>query len=117
MNRVVVLSALALASLPSPALAGAPAVPAPTSAHGQAFEPQGTGANYSILEVGAQAPDFAFESQGRDLRLHDLRAQGHVLLVIEPDDAGLRAARARTRAPGRARRRAGGGHGHGLQRV
>ena len=90
MNRVMVFAALALAASLSPAHAGPPPVsPAPIPAIPSRFEAMGSEANFALIDLGAQAPDFAFEAQGLALRLHDLRAQGNVLLVIEPDEKRL----------------------------
>ncbi len=53
--------------------------------------PVGTGAEYAMVVPGEKAPNFSYESDGRSLRLHHLRAQGHVLLVLGAGDAQLRA--------------------------
>lgn len=46
----------------------------------------------SEVRIGDAAPDFSYEGfDGRWRNLHDLRAQGAVLLVIAPDAAQLRA--------------------------
>ena len=92
MNRAVLLSAFAIALVSSPAPAGVPV----QSTHVDdpvvtTLEPQDTGADFAVLDVGSQAPDFSFETRGQALRLRDLRAQGHVLLVIEPDEERLAA--------------------------
>ena len=68
-------------------------------AHALPLYPMGTNAEYSIVATGDDAPDFSFEATGgRWLRLHDLRAQGHVLLVIAPAEERLRALERERRA-------------------
>jgi peroxiredoxin len=89
MKRVIASTALALVATISLAGTGPVSPPSPVPAGGQPFEPVDGSANYAIVEVGTQAPDFSFDSQGRSLRLHDLRAQGHLLLVFAPDEARL----------------------------
>ncbi len=45
--------------------------------------PLGTSGEYAWIEVGSSAPDFSYDAiEGGSNRLHDLRAQGPVLLVI-----------------------------------
>jgi peroxiredoxin len=45
--------------------------------------PLGTSGEYALIDVGSSAPDFSYEPiSGGSNRLHDLRAQGPVLLVI-----------------------------------
>ncbi|MBI5169425.1 MAG: TlpA family protein disulfide reductase [Candidatus Eisenbacteria bacterium] len=45
--------------------------------------PLGTSGEYAWIEVGSSAPDFSYEAlEGGSNRLHDLRAQGPVLIVI-----------------------------------
>ena len=51
----------------------------------------GTGAEYATVVVGEKAPDFNYQVNGRWQRLRDLRAQGHVLLVLGAGDVQLRA--------------------------
>ncbi len=51
----------------------------------------GTGAEYATVLVGEKAPDFNYQVDGRWQRLRDLRAQGHVLLVLGAGDEQLRA--------------------------
>ena len=76
----------------SPPTAGDPGHAAP-------LYPTGTNAEYSFVTRGDDAPDFSYEAAGgRWLRLRDLRAQGHVLLVIAPDDERLRALERERRA-------------------
>jgi peroxiredoxin len=46
----------------------------------------------AVVEIGDRAPDFAFtDLQGRTAHLHDLLAQGAVLLVFESGESGLSA--------------------------
>ncbi len=80
---VVAATVAGAANLPS---ASPPGAPAATSLH-----PQGVNADYAVVDVGSQAPDFTFESVTGWLRLRDLRAQGNVLLVIAPDEPTLAA--------------------------
>ena len=89
MKRLIAPTVLALFATVSLAGPGPVTPSLPTPAGGQPFEPVDGSANYAIVEVGTQAPDFSFDSQGRSLRLHDLRAQGHLLLVFAPDEARL----------------------------
>jgi len=53
--------------------------------------PVGTGGEYATVVVGERAPDFSYQLDGQWRRLHDLRAQGHVLLVLGAGDEQLRA--------------------------
>ncbi len=89
MKRVIALTLPALAAATVLACAASLPPPTPSASALQPFEPVSGGANYALVEVGAQAPDFSFDAQGRSLRLRDLRAQGHVLLVFAPDEARL----------------------------
>jgi peroxiredoxin len=91
MNRVIVSTVLALAATVSLAGARPASPPSQLAAHPEVLDPVGATADYAIVAVGAQAPDFSFEAQGRSLRLRDLRANGHVLLVFSPDDVRLTA--------------------------
>ena len=89
MNRPFALTLLALAAAVSLASAGTVSPQTPLDARPGVFDPTGANADFAVVDVGAQAPDFSFDSQGRSLRLHDLRAQGHLLLVFAPDDERL----------------------------
>ena len=89
MKRLIVSTALALVATVSLAGTGPVPAPSPIPAGGQPLEPVAGNVDYAIVEVGTQAPDFSFDSQGRSLRLHDLRSQGHLLLVFVPDEARL----------------------------
>ena len=89
MNRVIVSTVLALAAIVSLAGARPASPPSPLTARPELIDPIGESSDYAIVGVGAQAPDFAFEAQGRNLRLRDLRANGHVLLMFAPDEARL----------------------------
>lgn len=89
MKRLIASTALALVATVSLAGTGPVSPPTPASAGGQPYEPVYGSANYAIVDVGTQAPDFSFESQGRSLRLRDLRAQGHLLLVFAPDETRM----------------------------
>lgn len=51
----------------------------------------GSNGDYAIVEAGSTAPDFSYDAAGGTYHLRDLRGQGHVLLVIAPDDARLAA--------------------------
>ena len=54
--------------------------------------PLGTSGEYALIDVGSSAPDFSYTAlDGAANRLHDLRAQGPVLLVIGADEAQLAA--------------------------
>ncbi|MFN8587862.1 MAG: redoxin domain-containing protein [Candidatus Eisenbacteria bacterium] len=54
--------------------------------------PLGTSGEYAIVDVGSAAPDFSYTAlDGGANRLHDLRAQGPVLLVIGADESQLTA--------------------------
>lgn len=92
MKRILLpmaLAALLGSSGPAPA-AGADSAPL----EGQkpsSLIPLGSGTEYATVEIGASAPDFAYETlAGGTARLRDLRGQGHVLLVFGADDAELR---------------------------
>lgn len=62
-----------------------PRVPASLSPH--APEPPTT-----LVVAGDRAPDFGWQAESaRWLKLRDLRAQGHVLLVFDPDENRLAA--------------------------
>jgi peroxiredoxin len=88
MNRVLFSTVLALvAAVPFTALAASAPV-SPVTGRG-VYDAVGTNADYAIVDVGTQAPDFSFDAPGRSMRLRDLRAQGHVLVVFQPDDAHL----------------------------
>ncbi|MCC6650008.1 MAG: redoxin domain-containing protein [Candidatus Eisenbacteria bacterium] len=52
--------------------------------------PLGTSAEYAVLDVGSSAPDFAYQAIGGGWnRLHDLRQQGPVLLVVAAGEEQL----------------------------
>jgi len=51
----------------------------------------GTAGEYATVVVGEKAPDFNYQVDGRWQRLRDLRAQGHVLLVLSANNDQLRA--------------------------
>lgn len=54
--------------------------------------PAGTEPPVAIVMTGDLAPDVTWEGPGsRPQRLRDLRAQGHVLIVISPTEAQLKA--------------------------
>ncbi len=90
MNRPTKFAVAALALAASTVFAGTPRVPTPVPAPTtNVIDPIDPGANYAVVDVGSRAPDFSFDAQGRSLRLRDLRAQGHVLLVIAPEDAQM----------------------------
>ena len=53
--------------------------------------PLGSSTEYAMVEAGANAPDFAYETlAGGTARLRDLRGQGHVLLVFGATEPDLR---------------------------
>jgi peroxiredoxin len=90
MNRALSLLTVLFVVASPPAWAGAPAVEPPsTPAGARGFEPVGNGPDYAVVESGSQAPDFAFEGAAGWRRLHELRAQGHVLLIFGARDAEL----------------------------
>ena len=89
MHRVIASTILALAASVSLAGAGPASLPSPLVARAGTLDPVGASADYAIVGVGTQAPDFSFDGQGGSLRLRDLRAHGHVLLVFTPDDVRL----------------------------
>jgi peroxiredoxin len=90
MSRFPVLSAVALAAALSLASGAAAETPAPPSTHpGSPIYGLATGSDYAVVETGAQAPDFSFESSPGWRRLRDVRAQGHVLLVVAPAEEQL----------------------------
>jgi peroxiredoxin len=69
--------------------AGAPLIP-PNPRTATPIFPISVSAEYAVLEVGSSAPDFSFESPtGGSRRLHELRAQGAVLVVIGAGDQRL----------------------------
>ena len=73
----------------SPMLAGAQA-PAPVAAHGDSpTYGIGTAGEYAVIDAGSQAPDFSFETSPGWTHLRDVRGQGHVLLLIGPDEGQL----------------------------
>ncbi len=92
MSRPFALPAVALATALSCAVAMAADTPLPSAADphpaaaGYGLAPSG---DYALIDAGAQAPDFTFEATGGWTRLHDLRAQGNVLLLFCPDDEQL----------------------------
>jgi peroxiredoxin len=91
MNRVIVSTVLALAATVSLAGARPASPPSPLTTRPELLDPVGASTDYAVVGVGSQAPDFSFDAQGRSLRLRDLRANGHVLLVFTADDARLAA--------------------------
>lgn len=92
MNRTLLPLALA-ALLGSAGTADALGAGAPV-AEGQKPLPQiplGSSTEYAMVESGASAPDFAYETlAGATARLRDLRGQGHVLLVFGAKENDLR---------------------------
>lgn len=57
-----------------------------------ALAPAGTEPPVTIVMTGDAAPDVTWEGPAsRPQRLRDLRAQGHVLIVISPNEAQLKA--------------------------
>ena len=65
---------------------------APSDPRMQHLYPIGSVAEYPYLENGEVAPDFSFDAMsGGPARLHDLLAQGSVLLVFGAGDAHLTA--------------------------
>jgi len=90
MTRLMLVLALATAAMAGSSPSRAASEPPPPVTHGgAAIVPLGLGADYAIVDEGVQAPDFTFESSTGWLRLHDLRASGHVLLVFAPSDDRL----------------------------
>ncbi len=89
MNHVFASTILALAATVSLASAGPASPPAPIATRAGTLDLVGANADYAIVGIGTQAPEFSFAAQGCTLRLRDLRAQGSVLLLFAPDDARL----------------------------
>jgi len=92
LNRI--LLPLAFAALLGPAVTADAAGAGAFGPDGQRLLPQiplGGGTEYAMVEAGASAPDFAYETlAGGTARLRDLRAQGHVLLVFGAAESDLR---------------------------
>lgn len=89
MNRTLLPLALSLL-VASAAGAATPAVVVADAAARMPLIPLGGSTDYAIVDVGAAAPDFAYETlAGGTARLHDLRAQGHVLLVFGAEERDL----------------------------
>jgi peroxiredoxin len=64
----------------------------PSDPRTQNLYPLGSASEYAYLGTGQNAPDFHYDAaDGSDARLHDLLAQGHVLLVFGAGDERLRA--------------------------
>lgn len=52
--------------------------------------PLGTSGEYAVIDIGSTAPDFSYTAlDGAANRLHDLRAQGPVLIVIGAQEEQL----------------------------
>jgi len=84
------LAALLTLAAALPAYAAGPMPNQPDPVPHASLTPMGSPSDYAVLEIGSSAPDFAFESlAGGWNRLHDLREQGHVLLVIGADGEAL----------------------------
>lgn len=90
MSRSMLLAAVLLAMVLSSdgRAATLAAVPLPTHAVSP-IDGVASGGSYAVVEMGTQAPDFSFESTSGWKHLRDVRAQGHVLLLIAPDDEQL----------------------------
>jgi hypothetical protein len=82
-RTLIVAAALALASTHASALPASPPQDGPSAA--------AAAAQSSSIAAGEVAPDFQFQAfDYRWLQLHDLLAQGNVLLVIAPSESKLR---------------------------
>jgi peroxiredoxin len=85
---IALLTAFVFAATP----AGNPTAPYHTQPPGQTGSrgPLGAEPPATLVAVGDPAPDFSYPSQGRSwLHLHDLLAQGSVLLVFATEDEQL----------------------------
>ncbi len=92
MSRWIASTAVVLATAFSfaPARAAQPQEGAPGTVRGStSLYGLTTGSGYAVVDAGTQAPDFSFESGQGWSQLRDVRAQGHVLLLIGADEPQL----------------------------
>jgi peroxiredoxin len=87
MSRSLAWSAVLLATALSFGVRAHAQTPAPHA--GSPIYGLATGGDYAVIDVGAQAPDFSFESAPGWKHLRDVREQGRVLLLVAPDDEQL----------------------------
>ncbi len=84
-------AALLALAVPCAAAANGGANTTPSDPRTQNLYPLGSASEYAYLGAGQSAPDFHYDAaDGSDARLHDLLAQGHVLLVFGAGDEHLR---------------------------
>lgn len=88
MRRPILVLASLIAAVPVIAGGFGPSSPSPAHERTVVY-PGSPSTDYAVLDIGSPAPDFSFESPAGNRRLHDLRAQGHVLLLLDPDRAQL----------------------------
>lgn len=89
---LLLMAALLACALPCAAAANGGSSSTPSDPRNQHLYPLGSAAEYAFLVNGQRAPDFAYDAlDGSTARLHDLLAQGHVLLVFGAGDEHLTA--------------------------
>lgn len=89
-STLLSVAALLAFAVPCAAATNSGSSATPNDPRAQHIYPLGSASEFAYLVTGQSVPDFAYDTpDGRDARLHDLLAQGHVLLVFGAGDRHL----------------------------